>query len=120
MDALKKEGQGAHSEEVRPESPAEREPSSDRELGDFMLSPGGPLMGQRQQARDAVDLIKTAVDASPTGIAIVGVRGADEKGGFGKFDFQNPEPFDHVLIAYRVYNEKRRQIRISHRGDDAR
>jgi hypothetical protein len=107
MDVVKKEGQGTQSEEVRPESPAESEPSSDRELVDFLMSPAGyGLMGQRQQARDAVDLIKTAVDASPTGIAIVGVRGADEKAGFGKFDFQNPEPFDHVLIAYRVYNEK--------------
>lgn len=77
MDVVKKEGQGTQSEEVRPESPAESEPSSDRELVDFLMSPAGyGLMGQRQQARDAVDLIKTAVDASPTGMTLIRVRAA--------------------------------------------
>jgi hypothetical protein len=69
--------------------------------------PEGPaLMGQRLQARDHMDLIKTAVDASPTKVAVVGVRVPDGSKGFGAYDAVNSQPFDHVLIAYYDYDKQ--------------
>ena len=68
--------QGASQSEQVPASPAEGEPPSQPDaLIHFQMSPHGlGLMGQRQQVRDHMDLIKTAVDASPTKVAVVGVR----------------------------------------------
>jgi hypothetical protein len=70
-------------------------------------APTGPrLMGELGIARDHIDLIKTAVDGSPTKVAVVGVRMADGREGFSKFDFKNAEPFDHVLIVYYDSNKQ--------------
>jgi hypothetical protein len=72
-------------------------PPADSELS----SPPEELMGRRHHMQDHTDLIETAVDASPTGVVIIGVRRGEGSGGASKFDSQNGEAFDHVLVAYR-------------------
>jgi hypothetical protein len=59
------------------------------------------LMGRRHHMQDHTDLIATAVDASRTGVVIVGVRGEPGSGGASVLDFQNEEKYDHILVAYR-------------------
>jgi hypothetical protein len=100
--------QGASQSEQVPASPTESEPSSQPDaLIDFQMGPHGlGLMGQRQQVRDHMDLIKTAVDASPTKVAVVGVKVTEGEKGFGKFDLKNSDSFDHVLIAYYDNNKQ--------------
>ena len=73
-------------------APNESQPSSDG---------SEELMGRRHHMQDHTDLIATAVDASPTGVVIIGVRGKPGSGGASVLDFQNEEKFDHVLVAYR-------------------
>jgi hypothetical protein len=59
------------------------------------------LMGQRHLLQDHNALIETAVNASPTGVVVVGVKSMEHLGA-RKFDFQNPDgAFNHVLVAYR-------------------
>jgi hypothetical protein len=73
-------------------APNESEPSADG---------SEELMGRRHHMQDHTDLIATAVDASPTGVVIVGVKGTPGSRGASVLDFQNEEKFDHVLVAYR-------------------
>jgi hypothetical protein len=50
-------------------------------------------MGRRHDLQDRIDLLKTAADASPTGVVIVGVsRGSEDAGKLG---------FDHILVIYK-------------------
>jgi hypothetical protein len=64
---------------------------------DDVATPGKALMGQIHQGHDARYMIKTAVDASPTKVAIIGVKGGS---GFGSVDYLNTDTYDHVLVAY--------------------
>jgi hypothetical protein len=62
------------------------------------------LMGRhRDAAEDYMDMIKAAVDASPTKVAIIGVT---RDAGASKIDFLNADKFDHVLVAYYDHDKK--------------
>src|SRR5262249_55076407 len=82
-------------------NPTERATFISKEADGFFRG----LMGDRQEQHDRMDVVKMAVDASPTKVAIVGTTTA--AGGLSKFDLKNSEPFDHVLIAYYDYNEEK-------------
>src|SRR5262249_1710331 len=82
-------------------NPTERATFISKEADGFFRG----LMGDRQEQHDRMDVVKMAVDASPTKVAIVGTT--TTAGGLSKFDLKNSEPFDHVLIAYYDYNEEK-------------
>ena len=70
---------GKQPAEAKPEPAKESEPEE--------------LMGRRGELNDRIDMLKTAVDGSPTGVAIVGVSRASEG--------PNKMGFDHILVVYK-------------------
>jgi hypothetical protein len=84
-------------------TPAQEKVDGDESTGRHGdLSDG--LMGRhRDAADDYMEMIKAAVDASPTKVAIVGVT---RDAGASKIDFLNADKFDHVLVAYYDHDKK--------------
>jgi hypothetical protein len=76
------------------------------------------LMGRhRDAADDYMEMIKAAVDASPTKVAIIGVT---RDAGASKIDFLNADKFDHVLVAYYDHDKKAYVIAEMRFSPDAR
>jgi hypothetical protein len=59
------------------------------------------LMGRRGELNDRIDMLKTAVDGSPTGVAIVGVSRHSE----------GPNKTDHIMVVYKDHQSG--EIRIA-------
>jgi hypothetical protein len=80
--------------------------------------PSDGLMGRhRDAAEDYMEMIKAAVDGSPTKVAIVGVT---RDAGASKIDFLNADKFDHVLVGYYDHDKKAYVIAEMRFSPDAR
>jgi hypothetical protein len=84
--------------------PSAQEKIDGDELVGRQGDPSDGLMGRhRDAAEDYMEMIKAAVDASPTKVAIIGVT---RDAGASKVDFLNADKFDHALVAYYDHDKK--------------
>jgi hypothetical protein len=98
-------------------APAQEKVDGDESTGRHG-DPSDGLMGRhRDAADDYMEMIKAAVDASPTKVAVIGVT---RDAGASKIDFLNADKFDHVLVAYYDHDKKAYVIAEMRFSPDAR